>query len=338
MKANKLLLAVFVFMVIIILGLFAKKRLQGFMNQQNPVSVGRSYRIAILVPVAHSAIEEIRQGFIDTLNKVASCVYDDYNANGNRTLLRSQAEAIVSCKKYDLIFTIATGPALIMKEVCEQRHDMTPIVAGAVDDPVGLKLIDSMKSSHNNVTAVTSVDSFEEQIELLKFLKPSVKSVLLVYNPSSGLDRKKQEAAQVCRDHNIAFSAVEIFNINDLVQKVPSVINGHDTVMILKDNLVVSGIESLVNLCNRMHKTLYVSDLNSGDKGAALAYGVREYDDGVEVANKAVEILKYNKKPTNIASSVCKDFKIRVNSVTMKDQDLVIEPSVLKLIKSGEVI
>lgn len=337
MKANKLSLIFFGIMASVVVGLFAKKRFKNYLRQHTVAVDSAIYRIAILVPVAHPAIEEIRQGFVDTVDKSITCFYDDYNANGNRTLLRSQAESIIN-QKYDLIFAIATGPALIMKEVSDQRQSQVPIVAGAVDDPVGLKLINSMDFSGNNVTAVTSEDSFDEQIEMLKFLKPSAKSLLLVYNPCSGLDSKKEEAGKICLSKNIAFSAIEIFNINDLIQKVPAVIKNHDTVMILKDNLVVSGIESLVNLCNRMHKTLYASDLNSGDKGAVLAYGVHEYDDGVESAKKAVKILKEGKLPCEIPSSVCKNFKIKVNTAVMSSQNLEIEPRMLKLIKSGETV
>lgn len=338
MKSNKVFMLFVALLFLFVFGIMLKKHIPFFDGvKQASFDHDAAYNIAILVPVAHPAIDEIRQGFIETLNKSFCCVYDDYNANGNRTLLRSQAEAIVE-KGYDLIFTIATGPALIMKEVCQQRHNDTPIVAGAVDDPLGLELINSMESSGNNVTAVTGEDFFDEQIKLLKFLKPSVKSILLVYNPTSGLDNKKFQTAQICYENNIGFSAVEIFNINDLIQKVPAVIKGHDTILVLKDNLVVSGIESLINLCNRMHKTLYASDLNSGDKGAALSYGVHEYDDGVESAKKAIEILKYGKKPTDVPSSVCKNFKIKVNLSTMKNQDLHIEPQLLTLIKSGETV
>lgn len=337
MSSNKPLIVMIIFMVMFVFGVFFKKQIELFFKKPEIKVEHKAFRVAILVPIVHPSIEEIRTGFIDTLNKSVACMYDDYNANGNRTLLRNQAEEI-AMKKYDLIFTIATGPALIMKEVCEQRQSNTPIVAGAVDNPVGVQLVSSMESSGNNVVAVTGTDSFDEQIELLKFLKPSLKSILLVYSPGSGLDQKKEAVAQICRDNGIDFGSVEVFSINDIIQKVPSVMNRYDTVMVLKDNVVVSGIESLINVCNRTHKTLYASDLNSGDKGAALSYGVSEYNDGVEAAYKAVEILKNGKNPSELSSYVCNDFKIKVNTQTMEDQDVHIDKRLLKLIKSGETV
>lgn len=298
----------------------------------------KKFRIAIMIPVTHPALEEIAQGFKDTLVGKICCVYDLYNANGDRVLMRHQAEEIAT-KNYDLIFTIATGPALIMKEVCVQRNIATPMVAGAVDDPVGIKLVESMQSSGNNITAVTSVDKFELQIDTLKFLKPTLKNILLVYCPSSaGIEKNKQEVECLCCIKGIGFKAVAIFNMSDLTQKIPNVIQNYDTVMVLKDNTVVSGIESLVNLCNKSGKTLYASDLNSGSKGAALSFGVFEYQDGVESAYKALEVLKDGKTPTQVPSSATQDFKIRINTKTMQRQDLDISSELLFTIKSGDII
>ena len=251
--------------------------------------------------------------------------------------MRHQAEEIVS-KDYDLIFTIATGPALIIKEVCDQRGSMVPVVAGAVDDPVGMKLIASMESSGNNITAVTGCDAFEQQISLLQLLKPDLKNILLIYNPTKGLDRKKEEIVRLCADRKIPLDLLEIFNVNDLMQKAPAFVSDHDTVLVLKDNMVVSGIESLVTICNRSGTTLYASDLNSGDKGAALSYGVYEYQDGVESAARAQEILKDGKKPSDIPSTATTEFKLKLNTKTMKEQKLVIDDRLMFLMKSGEVI
>jgi putative ABC transport system substrate-binding protein len=277
------------------------------------------------------------QGFLETLQGKIPFQYDLYNGNGDRVLMRQQAEEVVM-KNYDLIFTVPTTPSLIMKEVCQQRGKNVPVVAGAVDDPVGMKLVETMKSSGNNITAVTGIDTFEQQIETLQFLKPSVNSILLVYNPSPGLDKRKKEIERICAARNLMFTTVEIFNIADLTQKVSNFIDSCDTVLVLKDNLVVSGIESLENLCSKHKKNLYASDLNSGDKGAALSYGVYEYQDGVESALKAIEILKDGKKPTDIPTTATMGFKIKVNTKTMREQGLDLSSDLLFVMKSGEVV
>ena len=322
---------IFVFMVIF-------KAKNPLANQTSHIASEQDgKKIAIMLQVSHPALEEIVQGFLETLQGKIPFQYDIYNGNGDRVLMRQQAEEVV-VKNYDLIFTVPTTPSLIMKEVCQQRGKNIPVVAGAVDDPVGIKLVETMKSSGNNITAVTGIDTFDEQIETLRFLKPETKSILLVYNPCPGLDKKKAEVERICLGQNLNFKTVEIFNIAELGQKVTSFIEGFDVVLVLKDNLVVSGIESLVSICGKYKKTLYASDLNSGDKGAALSYGVYEYQDGVESALKAIQILKDGKKPTDIPSSATMGFKIKVNSKTMHEQGLDLSAGLLFVMKSGEVV
>lgn len=339
MKNNTVFLAIIlcIFSLVFMVLLKAKVRLTSAPAATAHVASESTYKIAIMLPVTHPALEEISQGFIDTLQRVLPVHVDTFNAQGDRTLMRSQAEEVVA-RGYDLIFTIATAPAVIIKEVCDQRGKYIPVVAGAVDSPVETGIIQSMESSGNNIVAVTGTDDFEQQIDVLQFLKPTVKSILLVYNSTPGLEKKRSKVEMSCRKRGIAVRSIAIFNMNDLIQKVPNFIQEHDTVFVLKDNMVVSGIESLVTLCNKTGTTLYASDLNSADKGAALAFGVREYDDGVLSARKALEILQDHKKPSEIASELNVAFRIKVNSQTMQQQDLDLSDELLFVMKSGDVV
>src|SRR6202030_4169062 len=120
-------------------------------------------------------------------------------------------------------------------------------------------------------------------LNLLIALKPSIKQLLLVYDPSqgSGLEKDKYEIADIVKKKNIALHAIEIQNVSEIQQKVTGFMTNADTIMILKDHTAVSGIDSLIILCQRYHIPLLASDLNSGIKGAVLAYGIREFDSGV---------------------------------------------------------
>lgn len=340
MKNNITFIAIILLIFGLVIAVLMKSKIKqsGYhvTNSQNTSDMPE-YNIAIMIPATHPALEEIQQGFLDTLRPVLSYRYDVYNANGDRALMRHQAEEIVA-KNYDLIFTIATAPALIMKEVVQQRSKDIAMVAGAVDSPVEIGLVQSLQSSGNNITVVTGIDDFEQQLDVLRYVKPQTKSILLVYNSTPGLEKKRSNIEFLCRKKGIGLQSVAIFSINDVLQKVSTFIAVHDVVLILKDNMVVSGIESLINLCNKMHKTLYASDLNSGDKGAVLSFGVHEYDDGVESAYKAIEILKNHKKPSDVPSSMNTRFKVKVNTQFMQLQDLDISEELLFLMKSGEVI
>jgi len=299
---------------------------------------GNAKRVAILTPVSHPALEQIEKGFKETLDQQSSQSYKftTYNANGSRTLMRSQVEEILQ-SGYDLMFTIATQPSKMAKEISEKKQNHIPIVFAAANDPDKLGIIKSIESSGNNVTGVTEENDFATQLDLLTTLKPAVKNLLLVYSPSesSSLERDRDTVAAICKTKNITFKTIEVFHANEIYGKVSSGLSGMDVVMVLKDNTVVSGIDSLIKLCNQHNITLLATDLDSGDKGAAMSFGVQEYDFGKSAAKKAMLILEDNQLPTNIPTTPVNEFKLKINTKTMHHQNLTITKQQLFLMSKS---
>lgn len=109
-------------------------------------------------------------------------------------------------------------------------------------------------------------------------------------------------------------------------------------ILVLKDNTVVSAIDSLIKLCNQYGITLLATDLDSVDKGAALAFGVKEYDYGVDAAKKAQLILEENKHPSDVPSTPAQNHKIKLNTQVMHKQGLSLSKITLFLMQSSIVI
>jgi len=298
----------------------------GHLTRKNP------HRVAILTPVSHPSLEQIEKGFIETLNKENPGMYEctTYNANGDRTLMRSQAEEIVQ-NDYSLIFTIGTGTSKMAKEITAKKEKLTPIVYGAVGDPLGMDLVASLESSGNNLTGVTEPRNIPLQIALLKAFKPNLKSVLIAYDPGQDrrLEKDKDQFTAGLQKEGVQVKSVEIYQINEISQKIPPFLDDTDVLLILKDNTLVSGMESLVRLCSRSQVTIYASDLDSSDNGAALAFGVPEYEFGVDAAHKARKILEEKQAPSTIASTPVDAFKIKINIESCKEQGLNVDPILL---------
>lgn len=149
-------------------------------------------RIAIFEPVAHPAIFEIEQGFVKEVQQKVLCECTIYNAQGNKTLLRSQAEEILH-QNYDLIFTIGALCTQTIHELCSKKQNTTPVVFSSIDDPVTMGIAKSLKNSGNNFTGVIESSHYEKQIESLIELKPTTKQVLLVYDPTHGTGRLEKD-------------------------------------------------------------------------------------------------------------------------------------------------
>lgn len=310
---------------------------------RNNVDRVAHYRIAIFEPASHPAMDEIADGFITTMknNAPVQYVFDRYNANGNKTLLRSQAEEIIQ-RNYDLIMPIGADPTRALHELTSKKHLQTPIVFTAVSDPVGLGIIASIASSGNNITGVEEVPDYEDQINQLLSVKPTTKNILLVYDPAikAGIHEVwAQDIQKITGTKNIALHRAQVFHPNEIVSKVQGLMQKADVVMILTDHTAVSGIDSLITLCNRYGVTLYASDLNSGDKGAALSYGSTQYDLGVDAARLALKVLLAHQQPTDIPVIQPEVKRLKINRETMNKQGLTVSDAQLEdIIKNGGIV
>jgi putative ABC transport system substrate-binding protein len=293
-----------------------------------------SYSIAIMVPATHPSLEKISGQFIATIQKQIKADCTVYNAQANRALMRAQAEEIVA-RGYDLVFTVGAGCSLMAQEVTSKKQSAMPIVFGAVSRPHKLNL------TNTNITGVSEERDYQNQCDLLVFLKPTTKTVLLVYDPSqgAGLHEDKNELEQIFNSKNIVLTTIEIDKTSSLANKVAGLLAGNtiDVLLVLKDNTVVAGIETLVSLCNRAGVTLCVSELDSISKGAALAYGVEEASFGQAGAEKALEILQEHKHPSEIPITPLDSFHCIVNSDTMAAQNLVLDKNIEFLMKSATI-
>lgn len=256
-------------------------------------------KIAILTPTTHPSLEQIEKGFIETMEKHCRQKFTvkTYNALGNKTLMRSEAEEIAQ-GDYSLVFTIATQATLTMKEVFEKTKKATPIVFTAVPFPLKQNLIASEASSGNQLTGVKETTDFAKELEILR---DKAKTVLLVYDPTSpSLTSDKDEIKTILADMGIELQTVEIFKTNEILLKTAPFIEKADAVLVIKDNTVVSGLDALVKLCDQKGKLLIASDLDSADRGAPYAYGVSELIYGQEAAQKALLIIDEYKRPRDI--------------------------------------
>lgn len=279
-------------------------------------------KIAIITPVSHPSLEETERGFLETLDKKSPGRYSHvtYNAQGSKTLMRSEIEEIAR-KEYDLVFTIGTTSSQMAKEVFSKKGIDIPIVFSSVNDPVGIHLVSSEEHPGGNITGVKELLEFENEIAHLLSYKPQIARILLVYNPlQPGLQQDQELIKQILNEKNIALTTVEIFQASELLAKTTSAISQADAVLILKDNTVVSGLEVLVKLCERHKIPLMASDLDSSARGAAFGFGVHEIEFGIEAAKKALEILEGKKNAGSIPVTPVTGFTLRINEDAAKKQ------------------
>jgi putative ABC transport system substrate-binding protein len=278
--------------------------------------------IAILTPVTHPSLEQIEKGFKETVEKESPGKYRfvTYNAQGNKTLMRGEVEEIAR-KNFPLVFTIGTLSSQMTKEVFAKKGLNTPIVFTAVDDPEESQLVPD-----RNITGVKELIDPRTQLQLAIQYKPNMKSLLLVFNPMEpGISKNAQEVQQILQERGIEFIPLEIFQTNEIFIKASPMVPKADGVLVLKDNMVVGGLDALIKLCNQYRVPLIATDLDSSDRGAAFAYGVHEVEFGIEAAKKAMTILNHNLKPQQIPVTPVSQFVFKINPTAAKQQGIELQ-------------
>ncbi|MBA3751845.1 ABC transporter substrate-binding protein [Candidatus Dependentiae bacterium] len=323
----------------IALGGFALSRML-FRNRDSAQKA--DYRVALFQPAVHGTLDEIIQGFKESIGTMSkkTFTFTDYNATGNSTLLRAQAEEILQ-QNYDLIVTIGAHCSQTVHELGKKQGLHKPQVFVAVDDPISIGITNSLELSGTNVTGVLATHAYKEQIEALLDLKPDVKRILLVYNPAhgTGLEKDKKQIEDILSKKGISLHTVEVAHHNEIAQKATGFLENTDVVLVLMDNTVVAGLDSLIALCNRYGVLLYASDLSSGDKGAALSFGARNYDFGRLAAQLTVEILEHKKEPASLALKRVLTQHIKVNVKAMEKQGLrLTDEQLTQIIKKGGTV
>ncbi|MFI5333496.1 MAG: ABC transporter substrate-binding protein, partial [Candidatus Babeliales bacterium] len=314
---------VLVLMVIVLGALFL---LWG--NKETPTD--DQLRIAIFTPTTHPSLEEIERGFKETLQQSmppACCAFITFNANGNKTLLQAQAQEIVG-DQYDCIVTIGAACSQTIAELLHKKDNKTPHVFGAVD---GYDFAQALQTSNESSTGVYVQVDYKKEMDILHQYKPDARNILLVYDPTqgTGLEKYKNEIAAYVQKFGATLHSVEVYQTNEIQPKVAALLPTMDVVLVLIDNTVAAGIDALITLCNRYHVTLFASDLASGKKGAALAYGISEYESGKQAAKIVNEILVDGNKPGEIPVRAVDAFRVERNKDTMKLQGL-------ELVNTGE--
>lgn len=287
-------------------------------EQQNKDKIS----IAILTPITHPSLEQIEKGFIKTMEEAnpGKYVFTTYNAQGNKTLMHSEIEEITH-QQYALIFTIGTTASQMTVENVAKKNIQIPIVFSSVNDPVGFHIVKSEESSGSMVTGVKELLNFREEIAAMRKYVPNLKNVLLVYNPAEpGMEKDKKEVELILAENNINLTSIEIFQTNELLTKVSPFIVQADALLVLKDNIVVAGMDTLVKLCNKNQVPIMASDLDSSVKGATFAFGIYETEFGVEGAKKALQILHNGTHPSDIPVTAPSNFVLLVNADAAQKQ------------------
>ncbi len=284
-----------------------------------------TYRVGITQIVSHPSLDAAREGFKRALTDAGVKVtYDEQNAQGDQATATSIAAKFGSAK-LDLVLAIATPTA----QASAQAITKTPILFTAVTDPVAAKLVASNEAPGSNITGTTDLNPVAEQIALIKKIKPSATSVGILYSSGEVNSQVQADAAKkAAQEQGLTVVEKTVTATGEVGQAAAAL--GTDAVYVPTDNTVVSGLASVVQVCEQKKLPLVVGEGDSVAKGGAITYGIDYSQLGYQTGQMAVRILTQQAKPATMPVEKQKDLKVYVNQAAAQRMGLTLPDALLE--------
>lgn len=297
-----------------------------FCGLLTPLASAQSYTVSVNQIVEHPALDAVRKGFQDSLEKQGFDVkYNVHIAQGNISTANQIARQILG-EKPDLVLGIATPTS----QACAQVIKKIPILITAVTDPVGAGLVDSLDKPGGNVSGMTDMSPVDKQVELIREFIPDLKNLGIIYNSGEAnsvsiLKVLKEVSAKM----GIEVVEATVVNSGGVTQAARSLVGRADAIYIPTDNTVVSVFEAITKVSKEKDLPLFAADVDSVSRGAIAALAIDYYRMGVQSGEMAARILKGADTATMPVETL-EDLMIYVNPKSAADMGVSVPESVMK--------
>jgi putative ABC transport system substrate-binding protein len=248
-------------------------------------------KICVAQYVSQPLLDAVFQGFKDELNRSG---FDSKrlafsNANGDRNAAQIIADQLCRDKDCGVIFVLATPMAQTVKASCPTT---TPIVFGAITDPVSAQLVASLDRPGGNLTGTSDQWPYDDQMKLIAALWKPTARVGVPFNPGEANTQYAMERTRsAAKSLGLRLVEVPVSSVGEVAQAVDSLARKIDVLYIPADNTVVAAGAAAISAADRHNIPVFAGDPGTFDAGAVVGLGVNYQDLGALNAKQALRIL-----------------------------------------------
>jgi putative tryptophan/tyrosine transport system substrate-binding protein len=265
----------------------------------------------------HASLDNCKEGFLAGLKE------EGYEQGKNLNVIEQNAQADTGTatqiandfvgKKVDLICAIATPMAQSAYGAAKDTD--IPVIFTAVTDPVLAEIAKEDKTPVGNITGTSDKLPVEKQLEMIRAILPNAKKIGIMYSTSevnsvSAIAEYKAAAA------NYGFEIVEsgIATSADIPLAADNLLEKVDCINNLTDNTVVSSLPTILDKAAKKNIPVFGSEVEQVKIGCLASVGIDYYDLGVQTGKMAAQVLKGEKKASEINFESIADASFYVNS------------------------
>jgi putative ABC transport system substrate-binding protein len=289
--------------------------------------VAKIFKIGILTDAMvpwHSTSEGFRDGlkelgYVDGKN----VIFEARASRGDMARVPALAAELVQ-QKPDLI--------LCVSDACRKDAGPIPVVFVQVSDPVRLGLVESIARPGGSVTGIANLraELTAKRLELFKEIVPSLRQVLVTYDPREQDERDSVVVARTAAGR----LRLTLFErpVSNMLEIEPGLAElkegGHDGILIVQSgtNLNIPGRSLEVATSDRI-PTMYPASFWS-NVGALASYGPDQYSQGRQAARLAHKVLT-GTLPREIPVEFPDRIELSINLKTAKRLGLKIPQPIL---------
>lgn len=212
-------------------------------NKQTTVQ--KEMVVGILQTMSHPALDQIHCGIIKGLEDEGyregkNIQIGFQNAQGDQSNLKSMSDRF-NQRNAAVTIGIAT-PAV--QSLANESGD-TPVIMGAVSDPLGTHLVKSLNHPGGKVTGVQDRQPIPAQLKLLRTILPKAKRIGVVYTSSDDSSASEyREFRKLAEKEGLTVRPYTITSTNDIEQVAQTMAGKVQAVYVPTDNTVASVTEA----------------------------------------------------------------------------------------------
>lgn len=284
----------------------------------------------------HASLDNCKNGFLAGLAEEGfkegenlEVLFENAQADGGTA---AQIANNFVANKVDLICAIATPMA--QSAFGAAKNTKIPVIFTAVTDPVAAELAKADKTPNGEITGTSDKLPVEKQLEMIRTILPEAKTIGIMYSTSevnsvSAIEEYKAAAPAYgfeIIESGIATAADIPLAADNLLEKVDCLNN-------LTDNTVVSSLPIILDKAAAKGIPVFGSEVEQVKIGCLATVGLDYYDLGVQTGKMAAQVLKGEKKASEITFEVIEEASFYGNTAVAENLGITLPESLVSSAK-----
>ena len=299
-----------------------------FPGLQAPAQAQSEQRIAIANMVDIPQLLEVRDGLLSGLKAAG---YEDgrnlkvsyLSAQGNAGTAAQIVRKFVG-EKPDVLVTITTP----MAQSALSATRTLPVVFTVVTDPLGAKVVKSLKKPGGNATGISDLAPIDRQLKMIKAMVPNAKRLGVIANPGlDGSNYQIEVLKGLLGQYGLSLTQASAPNSNEVSSAMRSLIGKVDVVWIPNDPTVYAALESATRIGLEQKIPVFTAETRTVERGSVASVGFDYTAVGQEAAKQVLQIFK-GTKPGDIDVLMPQAYRTVVNAGSVSALGLTIPPEI----------